>query len=593
MPEGMTGGKWQRAAGTRWWACVLLLTWVSPATAQSDNGEYEATLIAWALKQTGRELEPSPQGKTLEEVVVAAEDVFAASDPWPGFLNWFHVRSLEGVIRREVLLEPGQVWNAEKAAETERNLRQQFIFAAARVVPVKGKAGGVAALVVTKDRWSLRLNSEYNLIGSTLQYLRLRPTEQNFLGRNQQLLLDMILRLDTLSLGQLFQEQRLFGYNFYVGETAQVIFNRQTARPEGSAGRVVLGKPLISLNQTWGMSLQGDWRVSRRRVFRGAQVWQLSYPNEEAPTGTVPFVHDTREASASASYTRSFGLAYKTDASFSLGGYARDYRPSAEDGLDDAQTAWLIENHLPRSESATYAQADVRWYRADFRVLRDVDTYSLSEDYQLGPNVYFAVRGAFPSPLTRDTYLTLGASARYRWLWNDNLLSVAGAASARWAPELGWVNRRWAAEIKNATPTWGGGRLVTRALLDVRQHDLDNAVVLLGGANGLRGAGAEAFSGPNLLLINVEYRARPFVFSTIYLGFVFFYDAGAAFDNVPNVTHTVGIGARVLLPQFNTEVIRLDLGFVVNGPGDFGIDRFSSSFGQVTDNRPAFLDQPL
>ncbi len=68
---------------------------------------------------------------------------------------------------------------------------------------------------------------------------------------------------------------------------------------------------------------------------------------------------------------------------------------------------------------------------------------------------------------------------------------------------------------------------------------------------------------------------------------------GAAFNEVPNVTHTVGLGARVLLPQFNTEVIRIDLGFVVNGPGDFGIDRFSSSFGQVTDNRPTFLDQPL
>lgn len=577
---------------------VLLLVAVALAPSTVDAAEteasYEETLIAWGLGQTGRVLEPNPEGKILEEVLVVPENVFAASDPWPGFLNWFHVRSHEAVVRREVLLEEGSTWKAELAAETERKLRGQFIFAVARVVAVKGKQGGVAALVVTKDRWSLRLNSDYSLIGTTLQYLRLRPTEQNFLGRNQQLLIDFLLRLDTVTLGQLFQEQRLLGRNIYVGETASIIFNRRSGRPEGSVGRVVVGHPLISLDQTWGLTFQADWRVSRRRVFRGASIWQLPYPDEVAPTGTVPFVHDIRQVSGSGAYTRSFGSAYKTELTGSLGGFAQRYTPSRDEvTLTDEQADWLVSRYLPRSESATYVQADVRWYRADFRVLRDIDTYSLSEDYQLGPNLFFGVRGAFPTPLTSESYLTLGASARYRWLFKENLLSVTLAGSSRWMPGFGWVNRHWAAELKNASPPLGGGRLVARALLDVRQADLDNAQQLLGGSNGLRGAAAEAFSGKNLLLINVEYRSRPFVISTVYMGFVFFYDAGSAFDHVPAVTHTVGLGARILLPQFNTEVIRLDLGFVVNGPGDFGLDRFTSSYGQVTDNRTTFLDQPL
>jgi hypothetical protein len=581
----------------RWFALAvagLLGLLASPAAAQTDNAAYEETLIAWALTQTGRELESAPEGKTLEEVVVAAEDVFAASDPWPGFLNWFHLRSRDGVIRREVLLTPGERWDPEKVAETERKLRGQFIFAVARVVAVKGKNGGVAALIITKDRWSLRLNSDYNLIGSTLQYLRLRPTEQNFLGRNQQLLLDMVLRLDTLYLGQQFQEQRVLGHNFYLGETAFIIFNRQTGRPEGSLGRVLVGRPLISLEQEWAASAQGDWGVSRRRVFRGPSVWQLPYPDEEAPTGTVPFVHDVREVSAFLSGTRSWGRAYKTDLTFSVGGYSYDYRPPGDSGLSEEQGTWLREKFLPRSEGAMYAQAQVRWYQAEYRVLRDIDTFSLSEDYQLGPHAYFGLTGAFPSPFTSDPHLSLGAAARYRWLWNENLLTAGGAIAARWSGTLGWVDRRYSFEVRNASPPIGGGRLVARALLDVRQRDLDNTRVLLGGANGLRGSGAEALSGRNLLLINVEYRARPFVFSTVYLGFVFFYDAGSAFDTMPNVTHTVGLGARILLPQFNTDVIRLDVGFVVNGPGDLSIDRFSSSYGQVTDipSSPRFVDQP-
>ena len=62
-------------------------------------------------------------------------------------------------------------------SETERNMRTLFIFAVARVVPLRGSAPDkVAVLVVTKDLWSIRLDSEYNLIGTLLQYLRIRPT---------------------------------------------------------------------------------------------------------------------------------------------------------------------------------------------------------------------------------------------------------------------------------------------------------------------------------------------------------------------------------------------------------------------------------
>jgi tetratricopeptide (TPR) repeat protein len=73
---------------------VLLAAFLSAAPVSQDTG-YEDRLVAWGLGLHGRELEPAPEGKRLEEVLVASEDVFAPSDPYPLFLNLIHVRTRE------------------------------------------------------------------------------------------------------------------------------------------------------------------------------------------------------------------------------------------------------------------------------------------------------------------------------------------------------------------------------------------------------------------------------------------------------------------------------------------------------------------
>ena len=154
------------------------------------------------------------------------------------------------------------------------------------------------------------------------------------------------------------------------------------------------------------------------------------------------------------------------------------------------------------------------------------------------------------------------------------------------------ANRRFAAEMSNYSPQFCGGRFVMRLLIDLKGNDLDNRQLLLGGSTGLRGAFPEQFTGRNMLLGNVEYRARPIELFSNWLGVVLFYDVGSAFDSTLSLTHTVGIGFRLLLPQLNKEVLRVDFGFVFGGPIP-GADRINASWSQVTDIRPDFLDQPL
>lgn len=585
---------------------ALLAAILAAAPVSQDTG-YEDRLIAWGLALHGRELEPSPEGKRIEDVLIATENVFSPSDPYPQFLNLIHVRTREPVIRREVLLAAGDLWDASRVQETERNLRRLFINAVAKVVTVKGRDGGVALLVVTQDRWSLRLSNSFTLIGSLLQFLQLQLIEVNFNGWGQQLAVNTTIRLDTFSVGQMFVERRLLSSRWYFGESASLIFNRKTGKLEGTVGTVQFGRPIITLDQQWGFLLDGSWNSRRRRVFRGADIWELPFP-DDAGTDTVKLVYDVREFAAEATLTRSFGREVKLDVSGSLGGYSRQYTPASDDGAldentyrwvdDDGQVRhttkaeWLTANYLPRSENVTYLTLYLRAFPSNFKVLRNIDTFELSEDFQLGWVAQGGLRAAFPLSFAPSHFIEFGGSLRYRFYLADDLFTVTTAAAIRIRPGMESANRRVAAELSNYSPQFWGGRLVTRLLLDFKANDLDNRQLLLGGSTGLRGTYPEQFTGRNMLLANVEYRAKPIELWSNWLGIVVFYDVGSAFSSVPSLTHTVGIGFRLLLPQLNKEVLRIDFGFVFGGPIP-GLDRLNASWGQVTDIRPEFLDQPL
>ena len=104
---------------------------------------------------------------------------------------------------------------------------------------------------------------------------------------------------------------------------------------------------------------------------------------------------------------------------------------------------------------------------------------------------------------------------------------------------------------------------------------------------------AEALSGTHELLLNFEYRTRAVELFTLHAGLVLFWDVGSAFTRGPTPVHTVGLGLRFLLPQLDVEPFRVDFGYVLNAANPPFWDHVSSSFGQVDDYRPGFLDRPL
>jgi len=574
--------------------------------AAQATPNYEDRLEDWGLELYHRARDPNPEGKTIDEILVATEEVVAERDPFPNFVNLFHVKTREKVIRREVLFAVGEPFSELVALETQRRLRSFSIFSLVRVVAFRTTdPAKVGVLVVTKDLFSLRLNSQFSTVGTLIQTLRLRPSEINFLGRNKQVSLDFLLKLDTLSVGQAYGDPRLLGSRLALYESAAVIFNRHTHQAEGSRGKLSFGLPLYSLQAEHGFQLSGSWQIQRVCVFRGAAVEGLPYPSNAAQTDTVPYQYDARELEGAAIYTRSYGRRFKTNVSGGVGSYSHRYTPPRDLGLSEDQQSWLVANYLPHTESANYLTGIVEAYQADYRILHDIESFAVSEDYQMGYSTVASVRWADPAFFSSYRYIELNAAARYRLYQFENLASLSAASSIRLVPGPldptspgRWVNRRFAMEMIDITPPVGIGRFALRALFELNAADLDHRLLFLGGGEGLRGVAPEALSGPNLILFNLEYRTRPVVFHTFHAGLVLFYDAGSAYGpkslppyDSPSLTHTIGIGIRAMFPQFNKLPIRIDIGYTLNGQRPSFIGSTSASYGQIFDYRPGILNQ--
>ncbi len=408
----------------------------------------------------------------------------------------------------------------------------------------------------------------------------------NFLGRNIQASLDLLLKLDTLDVGEYLLLPRVLGQKVRLAEQADLVFNRDTRALEGTAGFLLVDRPFYSLDQRWAWSAFAQWNARRQRIFRGDSVWQLDSP-QGAP---VPFIYDFRDLQAEATGTRRFGERLLVDVSAGAFGY--DTAASPPKGtLTDEQATWFTATYLPRTERAAGLVARVRVFEPRFVVLKNVDTLELSEDYQLGPLVQASTRWGLPLSFTSAAYLETAASVRYRWYLGGDLLTLQGSLAARFVSGGLPLNRRYVAQLENYSPLFWGGRLVTKVTLDVRQNDLNNPVVFLGGENGLRGAAPQELSGRNYVLGSFEYRARSFELATVYTSITLFYDVGSAFDAEPVLTHTIGLGLRILLPQFNQEVVKINFGLELGGPAP-SPSRLVTSEPTPAGLAPDFLNNP-
>ncbi len=573
-------------AWARWlWATAVAISVASvAATAFADDpapptySRFERDTIKGALDATKTEVEPSPEGMIIDDVIIRRLDVFEKRDPIPNFLvtflNWFHATSKPHTIERELLINRGDTYQQELVDETARNLRGLRQLSLVLCVPVKSsKPGHVKLVVITKDIWSLRLNSNIRVTSAGLEHLLLQPSEENLAGLHHSASLLFSLDPATYTFGFGYKIPRIAGSWIGASVGANFIVNRHTGAFEGSYGTVGYGQPLYSTKAKWAWGADARWLTEISRRFIG--IKERTFDSTLTPfKDNIPYEYKTDEIAGEYFVTRSFGESIKHD--FSAGAEARRaaYRLPATVGVDPKALADFQTTVMPVSDTRIYPFVQYETYSTTFMSVLDMNTLGLQEDFRLGHDVFVKLYPVTEALGSSRTYFGIAAGAAYSVRMGDGIARVY-AQSTTEANTHQVFDASLQGGLRLASPKFVIGRLVVDGVVLDRFKNFLNARTSIGGSGRLRGYPTGAFIGESFLAYNVEFRTRALELWTIQTGAVLFYDSGAAFDHgkFPDLKHSVGIGLRVLFPQLDRTTFRLDWGLPLTKAPELGILR--------------------
>ncbi len=540
---------------------------------------YERQTISDYLRKHKAQAEENPNGKIIELVDIVALDVIEKRDPAPRFLNVFHVRTRDYVIRRELLLNAGQRFRQDLADETGRNLRAISQFSLVLVFAVKGSAPDRVRLVVaTKDVWSLRLNTDFRLTpDGGFEYLVLQPSEVNLFGTQHTAAVNLSLLPETVAVGARYIIPRVGGSRLLLQAETNVVFNRASGQPEGSNGVFNYGQPLYSTRAKWSYLAKLGWRYEIDRRYVRGRLAHFDAPSTEAEDG-IPFRFRADQVAGSYALLRSFGIRMKHDFSVGVEANRRVYRADDLSAYEPVAASEFVSFALPRSDTRIGPFAQMRVYTTNFSRVLDLNTLGLQEDVRLGHDVFFRLYPVFQALGSSRNFLGSMLSASYTAPLGDGMARVYAEGIVEAQPDR-IADASIEAGARIHSPRTRLGRLVFDGRVLYRLRNYMNRRSVLGGDTRLRGYATQGFIGEDVVSSNLEFRTRSVDIFSVQAGAVAFWDVGDAFDGwgQMRIKHGVGLGLRAVFPQFSRHVWRLDWGVPLtrsaapNGmfPGEF------------------------
>jgi hypothetical protein len=552
-------------------AFVLVVAGSSSLPARAtEYSAYEREVIETELARGGWEIDPQPDGKLIAEIEFVRFDVFDERDPVPDFLNIFHVKSRERTIRRELLFRKGEPWLQRRADESARNMKGLPQLSLVLIVPLRHPlADRVRVLVITKDVWSLRLNSNIEFANGQINSLVLSPTEENLFGTHAKIAGLFSLSRSTYSLGASLSHERILGSRLSGLVSYSVVLNRESGEREGFMGNWSYGLPQYSVEQKWAFNtafLVRDYVV--REYDRGGGV--ARYDAEITPEDdAIRYEYAYERYVAENQILRSFGRRYKQDISFGLEADRTSYRMPALPEVDPRAVAEFAARELPRGETRISPFVQLASYETRFLKTHELETLGLTEDVRVGHSAVLRVYPASRQAGSSRDLLGVFSGLSYTVPLGDGIARGV-VVSAIEAATREQSDGRVSASLRLASPRLGFGRLHADAILQNRYQNYLNRKYEIGGDDRLRGYPTDdpTLRGDDALASNLEFRTPGLNILSVECGAVAFYDAGGTADRLSelHLRHSAGAGLRFMAPEFDRVVLRLDWGFPLS-PG--------------------------
>ena len=576
-----------------------------PATFSS----LERRSIERVLAARGYVLDPTPWGKIIAHVDVVTEDVFAEKD-WLQFFNIFHYRSRQSRVRQELTIQAGEVWDQARVEESARRLHDPLYSTVVALLPiVTDDPRYVDLLVVTRDLWSLRLNSQYTFQQASLTNLAVSLSENNFLGSRDVLSVGLTMDQGAIAVGPYFLDKDFLGKHLTLQVQANEILTREVAKmydpatntlvpvpgdpagiedahtlhSEGENAALSLSLPLWALASQWGYGGTFSYSNSVVRSFTG--VHGDPYELYTDPDSGLPYEYRFKTWSVGASAVRQWGTDFKHQLTvgYTVSSQAPSLLPSFSNALTSAAEQFEADV-FPRDEVISEPYVTYAIFQPSYRVLRNIGTYELAEDVQYGPNASVTVAQGLSALGGSATFTRPTLAAAWTWpLGHDGYIHPSAGVSMRFQTgvEHGWdsIDNSGDGALRIVTPTWHSLRVVANGEVDTEWHNSQNQYFAIGSDSGLRGYNVNQFRSPNeegarRVTGQVELRTVPVPWWVLRAGAVAFYEVGGAASSLADMPlyNDVGVGLRLLIPQLNRDVARIDVAFPL----------------QATPNNPAF-----
>lgn len=481
---------------------------------------------------------PSSPPPTIGEVRIVTRGIFDPDRPGEDKLLFrladrLHRTTRPHVIRRQLLFAPGEPFDAEAVAETERLLRTNRYLYEAEIRALPREGDRVDLEVETRDVWTLRAGLSLNRAGGE-NSTQFSLQDSNFLGTGKDLTLWHTTDVDRDSTLFRYRDPNLFGMR---GDLHMSVADTS----DGDAQRFELVRPFFSLDTRWTAGLK-LWAFNRiDPLYRSGQVFERFRHR-----------HDFAQAYAGLSAGRANGRVHRFLAGIDVERDRFDFQPGGD------STSLVPENR------------DLRWpwigyeYVEDgFVAERNLDQIKRTEDLNLGTQLRLRLGWSTPDIGADRERLMFDAAADAGWRPGRRQLilgSLRGSGRFKDGAEDVLVSARARYYLRH----WG--EQVFYVGLEAESQ------LLLGGDSGLRGYPLRFQDGDRRVLLTLEQRffSRREFFRLLHLGAAVFFDAGSAWfeDSLadPEVLRDAGVGLRIGSSRSSAgTMVHLDLAFPLDG----------------------------
>src|SRR5256885_9812773 len=201
--------------------------------------------------------------QTIDTIVVVNHSIFDSESDAPGLLarlaNRLHVTTRAGVIRRTLLVNPGDRYDSARVAESERALRALFVFSRVRLDSNR-IAGRLALRVTTSDGWSTKPQLGYSSAGGDATWLA-GLVEENVLGTATALSAVYNKTPDRTILDFRHVNPHFFGRRTRLAA-------EYASKSDGKRGVWFLGVPFFETGAVRALGTDGEAASERVLVFR-------------------------------------------------------------------------------------------------------------------------------------------------------------------------------------------------------------------------------------------------------------------------------------------------------------------------------------